>query len=357
MRYVPTNCLRSGQQLAVNLALDNNRVFLRNGIVLTQPLINRIKEIGFQGAYIDDDISKDLMSANIISDEIKIKAKNEIKSLFTNTENNNDASVNLNMTKLKSVMESMVDQIIKNRRMMVNIVDLRTFDDYTYSHSLNVALLSVVMGAALQMDTRSLRELATAALIHDIGKVFINKTIVNKPQKLTIQEFAEMKMHSEKGYQYLRRYNRLSTLIMRGVLEHHEKYNGDGYPNGLSGDHISIYSRIICVADVYDALTSDRPYRGALIPSEAFEYIMGGFNTQYDPEIVKVFIQKVAPYPIGTCVGLSNGKTGIVIHNHEGYGLRPTVRIIEGEKPTNQIVDLFEGYDKLNITIKQIINL
>ncbi len=357
MRYVPSNCMRPGQQLAVNLSLDDNRVFLRNGVVLTDSLIGRIKEIGFQGAYIDDDISKDLVSANIISEEIKVKAKNEIKSFFRNTENSNDAIIDKNMGKLRLVIEDMVDQIIRNRRMMVNIVDLRTFDDYTYSHSLNVAILSVVMGAALQLDTRSLRELAIAALIHDIGKVFINKTIVNKPQRLTVQEFQEMKMHSERGYQYLRRYNRLSTLIMRGVLEHHEKFNGDGYPNGLSGDHISIYSRIICVADVYDALTSDRPYRGALIPSEAFEYIMGGYNTQYDPDIVKVFIQKVAPYPVGTVVILSNGKTGIVVRNHEGFGLRPTVRIIEGTKPTNQLLDLNDGHDKLNITIKQIINL
>lgn len=357
MRYVPSNCMRPGQQLAVNLSLDDSRVFLRNGVVLTESLIDRIKSIGFQGAYIDDDISKDLLSANIISEEIKVKAKKEIKSFFSNTENKNEASVSMNMGKLKTVIEDMVDQIIRNRRMMVNIVDLRTFDDYTYSHSLNVALLSVVMGAALQLDTKSLRELAIAALIHDIGKVFINKTIVNKPQRLTIQEFAEMKMHSEKGYQYLRRYNRLSTLTMRGVLEHHEKYNGDGYPNGLAGDHISIYSRIICVADVYDALTSDRPYRGALIPSDAFEYIMSGYNTQYDPDIVKVFVQKVAPYPIGTCVVLSNGKTGIVIQNHEGFGLRPIIRIIEGDKPTQQILDLNDGNDKLNITIKQIINL
>lgn len=357
MRYVPSNCMRPGQQLAVNLAMDNNRVFLRNGVVLTESLINRIKEIGFQGAYIDDDISRDLESANIISEDIKIRAKKEIRSLFSNTENNNDANVSRSMGALKNVIEDMVGQIMKNRRMMVNIVDLRTFDDYTYSHSLNVALLSVVMGAALQLDTRSLRELAAAALIHDIGKVFINKTIVNKPQKLTVQEFQEMKMHSERGYLYLRRYNRLSTLIMRGVLEHHEKFNGCGYPNGLAGDHISIYSRIICVADVYDALTSDRPYRGAMIPSDAFEYIMSGYNTQYDPDIVKVFIQKIAPYPVGTCVVLSNGKTGIVVENHEGLGLRPTVRIIEGEKPTSQIIDLNEGHDKLNITIKQIINL
>ena len=357
MRYVPSNCMRPGQHLAVNLSLDNNRVFLRNGVVLTESLIDRIKSIGFQGAYIDDDISRDLLSANIISEEIKYKAQKEIKSLFCNMENNNDASVNMNMGKLKTVIEDMVDQIIKNRRMMVNIVDLRTFDDYTYSHSLNVAILSVVMGAALRMDTKSLRELAIAALIHDIGKVFINKTIVNKPQKLTIQEFAEMKMHSERGYQYLRRYNRLSMLIMRGVLEHHEKYNGDGYPNGLSGDQISIYSRIICVADVYDALTSDRPYRRAMIPSDAFEYIMSGYNTQYDPDVVKIFIRKVAPYPVGTCVVLSNGKTGIVVENHEGFGLRPIVRIIEGESATQQILDLNDGRDKLNITIKQIINL
>lgn len=357
MRYVSSNCLRSGQQLASNLTMYDNRVFLRKRVVLTAPLIHRIKTIGFQGAYIDDDISRDLVVANVISEELKNQAKQEIRSLYSSLENNSNDNAMKDMKKIKTVVENMVGEILNNSSMMVNIVDLRTYDDYTYSHSLNVSILSAVMGTALGLNKKNLNELALAALVHDIGKVFIDKKIVNKPGKLTFEEFEEMKKHSERGHQYLDQYNKLSANIMHGVLDHHEKYNGEGYPNGLAGENISQFGRIICVADVYDALTSDRPYRNAMMPSDAIEYILSGYNKMFDPSIVEVFIQKVAPYPVGTCVMLSNGKTGIVTKNIEGLGLRPVIRVIEQGMPTEQIIDLKEGNDKLNITIKQIVDI
>jgi HD-GYP domain-containing protein (c-di-GMP phosphodiesterase class II) len=254
----------------------------------------------------------------------------------------------------------MVEEILQNSKTMVNIVDLRTYDDYTYSHSLNVSVLSVVMGTMLGLKKKQLNDLAVSALVHDIGKVFIDKNIVNKPAKLTAEEFLEMKKHSEKGYQYLKEHSRFSKIILHGVLEHHEQYKGEGYPGGLQGDAICLFGRIICVADVYDALTSDRPYRRAMIPSDAIEYIMGGYETMFDPMIVDVFIKKVAAYPVGTCVALSNGQTGIVIKNNEGFGLRPVIRIIENAVLTDQVIDLM-SYDNdndiLNLTIREIVNI
>ena len=357
MRYVPANCIRPGQHLAMDLKMYDNRVYLRNRVVFTEPLIQKIRLMGFQGAYIDDDISKDLVVANVISDELKMKAKKEIKSLFLDLEHNNIEHLNQNMKTIELVIQGMVEQIVRNRRTMVNIVDLRTFDDYTYSHSLNVAVLAVVMGSVLCLNKKMLQELAISALIHDIGKLFINKNIVIKPDKLTTEEYSEMKQHSEKGYEYLRKYNRLSGAVMNGIMDHHERYNGEGYPKGLSGDHISLYGRIICVADVYDALTSDRPYRRAILPSDAIEYIMSQYCTMFDPDVVDVFIQKVAPYPVGTCVTLSNGTVGIVVENHEGCGLRPVLRVIEDGEATSRIIDLNEDGSMLNVTITEVLKM
>jgi HD-GYP domain len=357
MRYVPSACLRPGQDLAVDLIMEDNKVFLKNKVKLTETLIGRIKVLGFQGAYIEDDISKDLVVAHLITEEIKAKAKQEISSLFNSVGKSDDVSTQKSIKRIEFIVEDLVGQILKKERTMVNIVDIRTFDDYTYSHSLNVAVLSIVIGTVLELDRKILQELAVSAIIHDIGKVFIDKNILNKPQKLTPEEFSIVKEHALKGYQYLRNYNKLTLQILRGVLEHHEQFNGNGYPKGLSGDQISFFGKIICIADVYDALTSDRPFRRAMVPSDAIEFIMSGYNTFFDSSIVDVFIRKVAAYPVGTCVELSDGKQGIVIGNNEGFGLRPVIRILEEGRLTEHVLNLNEDSDKMNITIKQIIDL
>lgn len=283
MRYIPCNCLRPGQKIARDLTLFDHRVFVRRGNVLTTNHINRIQTIGFQGAYIDDDISKDLEIASIVSDEIQYKAKKEIKSLYSDVELRKESPVSHELSTIEGVIADIVDQLLKNRSAMVNIVDLRSYDDYTYSHCLNVAILSVVIGTVLKLDRKTLKALAMGALLHDIGKVFIDKNIISKPGKLTDEEFDTVKKHCRSGFDYISPCSSIPKASLKAVLSHHEKYNGKGYPDQLSGDDIHIFGRIICVADVYDALTSDRPYRRAMLPSDALEYIISEYNQMFDP--------------------------------------------------------------------------
>ena len=238
---------------------------------------------------------------------------------------------------------------------MVNIIDLRTYDDYTYSHSLNVAVLSILMGNVLGMSQEMLFSLAMGALLHDTGKMFIDKKILNKPGKLTYEEFEEIKKHSELGFEYLCKNIDIPEESKVSVLHHHEQYNGGGYPNNLANTNIHIFGRIICVADVYDALTSDRPYRQALLPSDAIEYIMTEYNKKFDPVVIEALTKKVAPYPVGTCIKLSTGDIGIVVKNYKSTSLRPLVRLIANNKITNSYIDL-SHMSSLNITIKEIIN-
>jgi HD-GYP domain-containing protein (c-di-GMP phosphodiesterase class II) len=356
MRFIPSNCLRIDQTLASDLVLDRNRILLRRGVALTQSMISKIRQLGFQGVYIDDDISRDIMVADIISDELKYKAKKEIRSLFVSVEQNIQFKTSSHIDALGKVITGIVDELLYNRHVMVNIVDLRTYDDYTYSHSINVSVLAVVLGSVLGMDRKTLNDLAMGALIHDIGKVFIDKRIINKASKLTLDEFEEIKKHSLKGYTYLCSNSSIPENSKCGVLAHHEQFNGEGYPYGLAGEEINLFGRIICVADVYDALISDRPYRRAMLPSDAMEYIMSGYNTMFDPRIVEAFTRKVAPYPVGTCVRLSSGITGIVVKNFESACLRPKLRVIRDNKPTNEFMDLAHDRDTLNVTIKEIVN-
>ncbi len=357
MRYIPANCLRPGQILASDLVMEGYKVLLRRGVSLTEVLIKRIEQIGFQGVYVVDNLSKDLEVFSVISDTLKHKAKREIQSLYISIKNRTETRARSQLNIIGTVITDMVDEILSNRKLMVNVVDLRTFDDYTFSHSVNVAVLSVVTGSVMGLNRTKLNELALGALIHDIGKVFIDRRIINKPGLLTPDELQEVRRHSELGHNHLRIHSKVPESALMAVLTHHEQFCGTGYPKGLMGETIPLFGRIICVADVYDALTSDRPYRKAMLPSDAIEYIMGGFGTTFDPKVVKAFCRKVAPYPVGTCVRLSNGLIGIVTKNYELSSMRPVIRVIVDGQPSDQYLDLANDTSTLNITIQEIIQL
>ncbi len=357
MRYVPIKHLHTGHKLASDLVLSRNRVLLRKGRVLTDSLIKKIAHLGYQGLYIDDELSEGLYVNDIVSAELKMTMKNELQALLDNTNTSRPSSLRLRMQTINKLLQCTIDEILQSSQVMVNMIDLRTYDDYTYSHSLNVAILSVVIGITLGLNKKILHQLALGALLHDTGKMFIDKDILNKPTRLTPEEFEEIKKHSERGYIYLCDYLDIPDTSRTTALQHHEQFNGKGYPHGLSGESIHLFGRIVGVVDVFDALTADRPYRKAMLPSDAIEYIMGGYNSMFDPSIVNALTRKVAPYPIGTCIRLSTDETAIVVKNYEVASLRPMVKLIVDNKPTDTIIDLAHDRSALNVTIKEIIQM
>lgn len=355
MRFVPTYCLREGMILGDNLYNNYGDLMLSSGTVLTREYVRSIERLKYNGVYIDDDISKDIEIINVINDSVRAQTVKGIKDVFIHCEKGKDVKQDFRDAKLQ--IENIVDQIFANKNLMVNMIDMKVFDDYTYYHSVNVAVLSIVLGVALDMDREELCNLGFAALMHDIGKVFINKDLLNKNGMLTTAEFEEIKTHSLLGCNHIKKGYGVSNSSYMGILDHHEKYDGGGYPNNLKGNRISWYGRIISVADVYDALTSDRPYRKAMLPSDAMEYIMASTGTLFDPKVVEIFVRKIAPYPIGTCVRLSNGLTGIVLENYESLCLRPRIRIFMDENEMQ--IEAYEldlaDHDSLNITVVEIV--
>jgi len=354
MRFVPANCLREGMELAKPLYGRNNELLLAYGMLLNQNYINGIKKLQYPGVYINDDISRDIEVVNVISDNLRNETINGIKKIFVKAENGVNQTAK--ESDIKNQIGSIVDELLENRGMMVNMIDLRCFDNYTYSHSVNVAVFSIIMGIAMGLNKEELVKLGLGALMHDIGKVFVDKNILNKPGKLTDEEFEEIKSHPGKGYLYVKEKFNLPSHSNRAIQDHHEKYDGTGYPNGRKQDEISLYGRIIAVADVYDALTSERPYRKAVNPSESMEYIMSGAGTLFDSSVVHMFMHKIAPYPVGTMIQLSNEWVGIVVENYESFCLRPTVRIIRqnGSDIEPFEVTLKDDPKFRNVTVKGI---
>lgn len=344
---MPSSCLSAGMVLGRDLFGFQNELMLAEGQSLTNVEIKRIKELRYQGAFIDDEISKDIETQSALSTTLKNNAVKAVKTVFSQLKTN--TAPNVPIYQLKMVAEEIVDEITQNNNAVINMIDLKVFDDYTYYHSVNVAALSIFIGVASGYSKKNLCMLGLGALLHDIGKIFVPKEILDKPGRLTQDELEEIRKHSWLGSDYLSDQWEVPVEANMAVLTHHEYYDGTGYPRGLKGDEIPRFGKIVAVSDVFDALTSDRPYRKAISPSEAIEFVMGGSGMQFDPKVVKVFLKKIIPYPLGTCVNLSNGKTGIVVKNYENYGMRPQVRLISSQG--GEIYDLCNDRDLLNVTI------
>ncbi len=333
-----------------------NSCYLEKALLYKKGYIDRIAELGYQGIYIDDEISSDIEVKDVISDELRMSAIKAVKDICIYAEQPKAAKgqfdSKINSTKL--LITNIVEQILENKDTMVNLIDLKYYDDYTFFHSVNVAVLSILVGSEYGLDKNELFNVGLASILHDIGKMFVDKNILNKPGKLTQEEYEAVQEHPAFGFNYLKESYEIPTSAYVAVLQHHEKYDGTGYPMKKAKEEISIIGRIIGVADVYDALTSTRPYRKSLLPSEAMEYIMANGGIMFDVKLTKIFARKVAPFPMGTYVKLSNGLTGIVADNYEDACMRPKVKVImdeEGNHIKPYLINLRDERDLRSVTI------
>lgn len=349
MRYIPINLVEEGMVVAKTIFNEQGAILLNSNSTLTRRIISRLEFLGYKGLIIEDEISKDLeYKENFVSQEVKFSmAKRLNKALISGLHSRDNFSDEIDS--LKEMIKEIVEGMFSERQLNLNLLELKMFDNYTYFHSVNVAIISLAIAYHLRLNKEEMLAVGVSSLLHDIGKICVSKEILNKPGKLTSEEYDIMKTHSKKGYEMLNKNNSIPTKVAVAVLSHHEHYDGSGYPNGLSGEKIILFGRIICIADVYDALTSDRPYRNACSVLESIEYIMANSGTQFDPRLVKLFTSKVYPYPVGSSVKLSNGETGLVIENSAEFCLRPKIKILES--PNDEIIDLMSDKRYLSVLI------
>lgn len=356
MRFIPVESLKEGMCLGKSLLGRNCELLLKEGTTLVDSYIQKIRQLGYSGVYIEDDLSGDIQVSDVIDENLRFETIRSVKDVFSGIEQSKASPLKVNGG-LDKLVGDIVDNILDHTDTLVNIIDLKLFDDYTFYHSVNVCILSIVMGTALKLDKPQLCNLGMSAILHDMGKTFIPKEILNKNGRLTEEEFALVKDHSLKGYNYIKDNTDVPAPVYVGILHHHEKYCGDGYPTGISGNKINLFGRIVSITDVYDAITSDRPYRRALPSHEAVEFIMGNGGIAFDPELVKVFSQKIAPYPTGSCVQLSNGCTGLVVQNYPDCCTRPKIKVISqhGQEVSPFYIDLKNDTGHIGTVIQGIV--
>lgn len=268
------------------------------------------------------------------------KAKQSVVDMFSDARMGKAVEVAEAMTLVDEISHS----ALRHPHAFISLARLKNADEYTYMHSVAVCALMIALARQLKMNEDDVREAGLAGLLHDIGKIAIAHHILNKPGKLTDAEFAVMKNHPERGVKILVKSDSVSERVLDVCLHHHEKMDGTGYPDGLDSSNISVMARMGAVCDVYDAITSDRPYKKGWLPAEAIRKMAEWSKGHFDEKIFQAFVKTVGIYPIGSLVRLESGRLGIVIEQNPVSLLTPKVKVFFSTKskvPIEQtIIDL-----------------
>ncbi len=305
MRVIPIEEAEPRMKLAKPIyRVNDGRILLQAGLELTELYIEKLKHLKYTHIAVQEIEDKvEILNYETIKEATRNRAAVYLKNAIRQVQGNQSISVE----KLKQVVREVIDQVLADSQVVYNLIQMRVYDKYLYNHSINVCIISLLVGMSLGLFKSELESLGTGALLHDIGKLIITEKILNKKEKLNPREYEVVKQHARHGYEILKTKANLSFLMAHVALQHHEREDGSGYPKGLSGNNIHRFAKIAAVADVFDAMTTRRPFQNEVPAYIAIKEIRDN-HRKFDPMVIQHFIKVVAPYPIGSVLLLNNGQ-------------------------------------------------
>jgi HD-GYP domain-containing protein (c-di-GMP phosphodiesterase class II) len=356
MRAMMLERVQPLMKLGKTLFANDGRILLHRGTELSEAYLDHLRSLGFTAIYVEDPFAEDVEPREMVSDKTRMVAVAAVKDAFSSlkamqgTKHNSDWS---GRRSLYHAANSIVTEVSTSKDLCVQLMELRGADGYTFAHSVNVCILGMALARKLEVPYNKMVDLAIGLLIHDIGKLLLPEELRDPDRKLTPAEAKLYEDHTEGGYGLLRdlgsTFGATSKIV---ALQHHERWDGQGYPKGLMGDQIHEFAQICAIANTYDRLTTSAVFGKRAMPHEALEYIMGAGGSHFRLPLVQAFLEVVAPYPLGTTVKLNTGEVGIVKRIEKGLPQRPVLRLLTDSTedefplpkyPDKVIVDVVEA--------------
>ena len=321
MLRIKVSNLKPGSRSGKDLYSYDSQLLLAQGTIITQEHLNSFATRGIEEIFIMDSQPRRRSGrhfADTYGESLQVAKSFMLEAKLGKSMDGED---------IRKITDMLFLQVFDENDLFRHMRLMKDKDDYLFTHSVNVSLLCILIGRWMQCDEKTIKELGSAGLLHDIGKVQIEGAILTKPDKLTDEEYAEIKKHTMLGYDLIIQPGTFPNEIANAALMHHERADGSGYPMGVKGYNTPFYAAVTAVADVYDAITSDRAYSARSSPYTAAEVLWQESFGRLDPRIVKVFYDKITNFYVGNQVRLSNNEKGIVIYVDPSQPTRPIVMV------------------------------
>lgn len=339
MRIVSIYTVKPGMIVTKDIYNSSGKVLVAKGVRLTERYLTRLKNFNVKEIEVHDD--PDLLGETIGLELDPIALTRDELGLLVNHAIRRYVKADSQKQDLMLLVEEVFEEILRDHRLVNNMFKIKVIGDTTFFHSVQVAVLSVSTGMQMELSRSELVKLGKGALMCDFGKCFLDRSLVQYEGSFDDRQTTVMKEHTISGYMYLRK--EFDEEIALVALQHHERYDGSGYPRGITNEHIHLFSRIVSVADVYLALRSPRAYRPAYQPYEAIEYILGAGNYLFDSRVVRSFNEIIIIYALGSIVEINDGRVGLVTGTRATYSQRPEITLMFDQQtmPTeHEVMDL-----------------
>lgn len=359
MRAMTLDHISPPLKLGRTLYAGDGRVLLHRGTELSDEYVEHLRELGFEALYVDDprDPSQ-VLPADLVSEQTRAEAMGAVKEAFGHLLNVRGSKFVHDWSGRRALYvaaSSITNEIMSCKDLCFQMSELRSNDGYTFAHSVNVAILGMALARKLHVPHNQLVDLAIGLLLHDIGKLVLPENLRDPDRQLTEEEQVEYQKHARGGFALIQALGGSFSAHTKIIaLQHHEHWDGSGYPKGLKEGEIHLFAQICAITNTYDRLTTSKAYGFKALPHEALEYLMGSCGRLFSLDMVRMFLEIVAPYPLGTMVKLNTGETGVVVRIDKGMHQRPVLRLL---KDGAMYGEDFELYGRPNVLITEVLSL